>query len=446
MSNEDKALGQHLPIDKVHPSPTNPRKRFDAEMLQEMADSIRQHGVMQPILVRKHPSIEDEYEIVSGECRYRGSIVAEVETIPAVIRELSDIDAMKLQVIENLQRNDLHPLEEAQGFKSLMETAGITAEELADTVGKSRTFVYDSLKLLDLPEPAKDAFFEGNMNRSTAILITRLEEDDAKAAVQQITTSEAPLSYREAKEVVDNVIRTSGQRKEAAELMEKARALVAEYEAQGKTVVFLDTEEKRNEWARWGFYSLTYNSKPGYTIDSATVVPKHGYRAISIKQALTEDEYPGATYLINPQAEVAMVLLRAEAEKLVMEKVEAGKIELEPVPVSDHVKKVEAAEQEQERRKAEFSKLQLLLGSATANQLQGLLSPILRDRLYELDGEELKTIIDSHGFPIPDVEEVDEEELIADFVESVKPEEMLPLLIEATAIACVTVYWHNDWA
>ena len=137
------------PIDALVPNPNQPRKNFDKGALEELADSIRQNGILQPILVRK---VGSDYEIVAGERRYQAARLAELKEVPVVIREISDDQVFQLALIENLQRSDLDPIEEAQGYRQLIDQNGLTQEQLAKAVSKSRSTITNSLRLLDLPE------------------------------------------------------------------------------------------------------------------------------------------------------------------------------------------------------------------------------------------------------------------------------------------------------
>ena len=139
-----------LPIYKVEPNPDQPRQDFDEEELQQLADSIAVHGVIQPLTVRELPS--GYYQIIAGERRWRAARIAEMREIPAVIIEADDKKVMELALIENLQRQDLNPVEEAMGYQTLMEEYGLTQEDAAKQVGKSRPAVANALRLLNLPE------------------------------------------------------------------------------------------------------------------------------------------------------------------------------------------------------------------------------------------------------------------------------------------------------
>lgn len=172
-----------LDINIVHPSPTNPRKRFDQVKLQELANSIEKHEVMQPIVVRPMPGMFEAYEIVAGERRWRGSKLAKKTTVPAMVQELTDLEVLQLQVIENAQRDDLHPLEEAKGYKAILDnqdTGHWNVDQLAEKVGKSRSYIYNTLKLNDLCLYAQDMFLDGRLGRDgqsgreIALLIARI--------------------------------------------------------------------------------------------------------------------------------------------------------------------------------------------------------------------------------------------------------------------------------
>lgn len=175
-----------IPIADIIQSPTNPRKHFDATKLDELALSIKAHGVLQPILVRKwdvgmanpsqQPMVEmmRRHEIVCGERRWRASQIAGMATIPAIVRELTDKEVLELQVVENLQREDVHALEEAEGYERLMKYHDYTADSLGEKIGKSRAYIYARIKLLALAPAARDLFFEGKLTASTALLIARI--------------------------------------------------------------------------------------------------------------------------------------------------------------------------------------------------------------------------------------------------------------------------------
>lgn len=182
----------HVAVHSIAPSLTNPRKHFDAAKLQELADSIAASGVHQPILLRPLPPerLQDtlqearvqkrpapEYELVAGERRWRACQLAGVAEIPAMIRPMTDAQALEAQVIENLQREDVTELEEAEGYQILMETVGINADEVGQRIGKSRSYVYGRLKILNLCEAGRQALREGKLDFSCGLYIARIPNE-----------------------------------------------------------------------------------------------------------------------------------------------------------------------------------------------------------------------------------------------------------------------------
>src|SRR5271168_3290092 len=181
-------LVQDLPLDRIHESKTNPRRTFDETKLAELAGNIRQHGVLQPILVRPLPDGEDGFfELVAGARRYRASQLAKRETIPASIRELTDTECLELQLIENLQRADVHELDEARGYAALMQLQPETysVETLAEKIGRSEKYVYARLRLMHLVADAQEAFYIGRLTVAHAFEIARLQPNDQHRALQE---------------------------------------------------------------------------------------------------------------------------------------------------------------------------------------------------------------------------------------------------------------------
>ena len=166
-----------LRISEIEPNRSQPRKEFDESALADLADSIREHGVIQPLLVRPLPT--GGYQLVAGERRWRASRMAGLGEVPVVIRELSDHEAMELALIENLQREDLNPMEEALGYRSLMEEYQMTQEEVAKAIGKSRPAIANSLRLLALPQQVVDLIREGKLSAGHGRALLALEEESA---------------------------------------------------------------------------------------------------------------------------------------------------------------------------------------------------------------------------------------------------------------------------
>jgi ParB family chromosome partitioning protein len=177
-----------IPLEKVHESSTNPRKSFDAKALADLVASVKEKGVIVPVLVRPTHGgtvgMSERFELVAGARRLRAAKTAGLYTIPAIVRELSDEAALEAQVIENLQRADVHPLEEAEGYKVLMARAKYEVETIAAKVGKSISYVYQRLKLCELIEPAKKSFLSGGITAGHAVLIARLQPSDQVEALK----------------------------------------------------------------------------------------------------------------------------------------------------------------------------------------------------------------------------------------------------------------------
>ncbi|MBQ4266734.1 MAG: ParB/RepB/Spo0J family partition protein [Clostridia bacterium] len=161
-STEDVKSAVKLGINEIEPNRDQPRKHFDEEALSELADSIALHGVIQPLLVR--PISDGGYQRIAGERRWRASRLAGLTEVPVVIREMTDSEAMELALIENLQREDLNPIEEAEGYKLLMDTYSLTQSEAAERVGKSRPAVANAMRLLSLPKEVLDLIKEGRIS------------------------------------------------------------------------------------------------------------------------------------------------------------------------------------------------------------------------------------------------------------------------------------------
>ena len=184
---EESGRAVTLPIADIEPNRGQPRKQFDDAALADLASSIAQHGVIQPLLVRPLPG--GGYQLVAGERRWRASRMAGLSEVPAVVREMSEQEAAELALIENLQRQDLNPMEEAMGYQTLMETYGLTQEEAAKAVGKSRPAVANALRLLHLPQEVAGLVAAGRLTagHARAILAFEGEEEQrrvARAAVE----------------------------------------------------------------------------------------------------------------------------------------------------------------------------------------------------------------------------------------------------------------------
>lgn len=176
-----------LPINKIRPNKGQPRKSFDEAALAELADSIKQNGILQPILVRKKGAI---YEIVAGERRYQAAKMAGLKEIPVVVRDVSDEEVFQLALIENLQRADLSPIEEAQGYKTLIDAQGLTQEELGKLLSKSRSAIANTIRLLDLPQEVQDYMVEGRLTAGHARAILAVPTSEGRVRLAEKVINE----------------------------------------------------------------------------------------------------------------------------------------------------------------------------------------------------------------------------------------------------------------
>ena len=175
-NSTDEAAVSTLAVSEIEPNRGQPRKQFDPAALADLADSIRQYGVLQPLVVRPMP--DGSYQLVAGERRWRAARMAGLSQVPVVIKELSDSETMALALIENLQREDLNAIEEAMGYRDLMENFGLTQEQVSAKVGKSRPVVTNALRLLGLPEEVRGLLSEGKLSAGHARALLSLGEEE----------------------------------------------------------------------------------------------------------------------------------------------------------------------------------------------------------------------------------------------------------------------------
>ena len=186
--------GVMLRLTDIEPNKNQPRKEFDEQALSELADSIREHGIIQPLLVRRLET--GGYQLVAGERRWRAARMVGLAEVPAVIKELSEVQVMEMALIENLQREDLNPLEEANGYKELMNACNLTQEQVAKRVGKSRSAVANSLRLLNLPQEIRPFVVQGSLSAGHAKALLGIE-DRAEMLKLAREAAEKGLSVRE---------------------------------------------------------------------------------------------------------------------------------------------------------------------------------------------------------------------------------------------------------
>lgn len=189
-----------VPIEFISPNPRNPRRSFSEEDLAELAHSIREHGLVQPIVVRPAP-VPGRYEIIAGERRWRAAQRAGLADIPVIIREVNDRTALELAIIENVQRSDLNPVEEAMGYQQLIDDHNYTQADLGQVIGKSRSHVANTLRLLKLPQPIRDMLVDGHLSAGHAR--TLVTASDPTALAKRIISE--GLSVRQAEALAQEV-------------------------------------------------------------------------------------------------------------------------------------------------------------------------------------------------------------------------------------------------
>ncbi|MFW5654430.1 MAG: ParB/RepB/Spo0J family partition protein [Roseicyclus sp.] len=197
-----------LPVEKIVPNPEQPRRAFAEEALAELAASIRHKGVIQPLIVRPDPSGGDAFQLVAGERRWRAAQLAQVHEVPVIVRNLDDTEVLEVAIIENIQRADLNPVEEAQGYRQLMDRFGHTQEQLATAMGKSRSHIANLMRLLGLPGEVLDLLREGSLTAGHARALIPTENPVALA--RQIVAR--GLSVRDVEKLVKSGASGKGQK------------------------------------------------------------------------------------------------------------------------------------------------------------------------------------------------------------------------------------------
>jgi len=201
-----------IDVDSIVPGPMQPRTHFDDAGLNSLTESIRSHGVVQPILVRR---VGDHYEVVAGERRWRAAKQAGLRTIPAVVRDVADKDLLEVALIENLQREDLNPIEEAQAYSKLIETVGLTQEALAERVGRDRSYITNYLRLLKLPQDIQELVKQKRLSTGHARTLLGLPHvDQQRMVARQIIAND--LSVRATEDIVRKRTSTGSAKRQSA--------------------------------------------------------------------------------------------------------------------------------------------------------------------------------------------------------------------------------------
>ena len=198
----------HIPLSKIVPNPYQPRKEFESEALSELADSIRQYGVLQPLLVA--PGKDDTYILIAGERRLRASTMAGLGTVPVIVSEYTSQQIAEIALIENLQRKDLHYLEEAEGYERLVNTFHLTQESMAIRVGKKQSTIANKLRLLRLPSSVRKKLHDSDLTERHARILLKLENEDLQKAVLQ-KVLKGHLNVRQTEALVEKTLKEAGK-------------------------------------------------------------------------------------------------------------------------------------------------------------------------------------------------------------------------------------------
>ena len=252
-NSESQTIEKLVPVEKIYPNPNQPRKSFQEEKLIELANSIKTKGIVQPLIVRKKKGTKESFEIVAGERRWRAAQRAQIHELPVIIKEFTDIEVLEIAIIENVQRADLNPIEEALGYKNLMENFDHTQDGLSKEIGKSRSHIANLLRLLNLPSSVQELLISGQLTAGHARALVTC--DNPLAIAKQIIS--LGLSVRDAERLAKNVSEKKVSNK--AKTKEKPADTVlleADLSAALKMKVSINHEEGKEK----GLISIAYNS------------------------------------------------------------------------------------------------------------------------------------------------------------------------------------------
>jgi ParB family chromosome partitioning protein len=234
----DRLPPRILPIAQLKPNPFQPRHTFDSESLEDLTNSIREKGILQPILVRPVPGTTDEYQIVAGERRWRAAQKARLHEVPVVIKSLTDSEALEFALIENIQRADLNAMEEARGYRQLIEKFHYTQEALGQVIGKSRSHIANTMRLMQLPQPVQDFITSGQLSAGHARTLVGVDDPEALAR-------EMIAGHMNVREAEDRGRQAKGKKKRPQGKDADTRALEASLSSQlGLTVTINNKGEK----------------------------------------------------------------------------------------------------------------------------------------------------------------------------------------------------------
>ncbi len=212
--NSGEGSLKNIPVDKIEPNPHQPRQEFDPEKMEELTESIEQQGVIEPVVVQ--PEKDKTHTLIAGERRWRAACQAELDSIPAIVRDVNAEQSLSVALIENIQREDLNPIEEARAYRELKKKESLSQQEVARLVGKNRTTIANRLRLLNLPRPAKEALVEEKISAGHARALLALEGEEIEAVLEEIVRKN--LNVRQ----TEKLIRAKNEKEEEEEKKEES--------------------------------------------------------------------------------------------------------------------------------------------------------------------------------------------------------------------------------
>ena len=253
LPKRDSGAERSVPVEQITPNPDQPRRQFDKDLLDDLAASVRQSGIIQPLILRTVDGKPNSYQIVAGERRWRAAQIAQLHEVPAIVRDYSDTEVLEIAIVENIQRADLNPVEEAAGYRQLMDRFGHTQEKIAEALGKSRSHIANSLRLLTLPELVQSYLQDGKLTAGHArALITA--ENPANLARKIIDRG---LSVRE----TEKLVKMDGQDKPKTSrkpIKKDADTVALEQDLSAATGMKIDLDHKPGHEA--GSMTIKYKS------------------------------------------------------------------------------------------------------------------------------------------------------------------------------------------
>ncbi|MEE6657700.1 ParB/RepB/Spo0J family partition protein [Pediococcus acidilactici] len=227
----ENASYQMIAVDKIRPNPFQPRRIFDRKKLVELANSIKESGIFQPLVLRQPISAVERYEIIAGERRYRASIIAGLTEVPAIIRDFSDETTREAAIVENLQREDLSPLEEAEAYQAMIEELGLTQAQVSERLGKSRPYIANYLRLLGLPTAVKELLQAGEISMGQARTLLGVKQERQIEKLAQRTVQEG-LTVRQLEKIVNQINATKTPKATAKVAQQHKSPFIREVENQ----------------------------------------------------------------------------------------------------------------------------------------------------------------------------------------------------------------------